>query len=403
MTTATTTKNPSRLKKWGINIALMLISIAVTIGAIALISPELFNRALALIIPAETIKFYVGMGDLFIAQPNTIAPPDDPNAILDEYLLKWDEDGFRVPQNPSDDYRVIALGDSFTEAPNVGTPWTDILAEKSGFSVRNMGFRGYGPVEEALVMKEYEADTTADYVIIAFFEGNDISNAQSYTWQYTAENPFELPHIARQAMREDPRQVLLWTFEQPQGDNFKYPVMLTLNGTSQPMAFLEGYIWNNVVSAEVLEASRPVEMTRQSWRDIQAVSADACVILAYLPSKETIYLPYVGDEADVAKIFDNPMHLILSDVGFLSVVKDPEGSYQKWAEGRTVIRDTIEKYTAMDGIAFVDLTPHFEERASAGDVLFYVYDTHPNQQGHDLIGSVLADAIKTNPCGNGQS
>ncbi|MCL4254096.1 MAG: hypothetical protein KJ043_09985, partial [Anaerolineae bacterium] len=192
--------------------------------------------------------------------------------------------------------------------------------------------------------------------------------------------------------------VLLWTFEPPQGDSFKYPVMLNMDNTQKPMAFLEGYIWNNVVSAEDLEASRPLEMTVQSWRDIKAVAGDACVILAYLPSKETIYLPYV-DEADRAKIFDNPMHLILSDVNFLSVIEDPEGSYEKWYDGRYVIRDTIQRHAQAEGLAFIDLTPHFEARAGAGDILFYVYDTHPNQLGHDLIGTVLADTIRdANPC-----
>ncbi len=354
-----------------------------------------------MIAPAETIKFYVGMGDLFIAQPNTIAPPDDPNAVLDEYVLTWDEDGFRLPQNPAETYPIIALGDSFTEAPNVGTPWTDILADKSGLAVRNMGFRGYGPVEQAIVMKEYESNTSADYVIIAFFEGNDISNAQSYFWQYTEENPYQLPHIARQAMREDPRQVLLWTFEPPQGDTFKYPVTMTMNDTPQPMAFLEGYIWNNIVSADDLRASRPIEMTIQAWRDIKAVSGDACVILAYLPSKETIYLPYVT-ESDRAKIFEKPIHLILADDKFLRVEDDPDGSYEKWYDGRYVIRETIQASAQAENIAFIDLTPHFEARAQTGEVLFYVYDTHPNQDGHDLIGTVLADALReSNPCEGG--
>jgi len=399
--TTSTKPQPSTLKKWGINIAIMLVSIAITIGAIALLFPDLFNRAVAMIVPAETIKFYVGMGDLFIAQPNTIAPPDDPNAVLDEYVLNWDEDGFRLPQNPADGYKILALGDSFTEAPNVGTPWTDILADKSGLSVRNMGFRGYGPVEQAIVMKEYESNTNADYVIIAFFEGNDISNAQSYTWQYTEENPYQLPHIARQAMREDPRQVLLWTFEQPQGDSFKYPVTMSMNNGNQPMAFLEGYIWNNIVSVDDLQASRPLELTIQSWRDIKAVSGDACVIVAYLPSKETVYLPYV-DEVGQTKIFENPMHLTLSDVGFLQVVDDPDGSYQKWYDGRYVIRDAVQASTQAENIAFIDLTPHFEARAQAGDVLFYVYDTHPNQDGHNLIGTVLADKLRdSNPCEGG--
>jgi hypothetical protein len=264
-----------------------------------------------------------------------------------------------------------------------------------------MGFRGYGPVEQAIVMKEYESNTSADYVIIAFFEGNDISNAQSYFWQYTEENPYQLPHIARQAMREDPRQVLLWTFEPPQGDTFKYPVTMTMNDTPQPMAFLEGYIWNNIVSADDLRASRPIEMTIQAWRDIKAVSGDACVILAYLPSKETIYLPYVT-ESDRAKIFEKPIHLILADDKFLRVEDDPDGSYEKWYDGRYVIRETIQASAQAENIAFIDLTPHFEARAQTGEVLFYVYDTHPNQDGHDLIGTVLADALReSNPCEGG--
>ncbi|PJF32523.1 MAG: hypothetical protein CUN52_01215 [Phototrophicales bacterium] len=396
--TTSTKPQPSALKKWAVNITIMLVSIIITVGAIALLFPDLFNRAIAIITPAETIKFYVGMGDLFIAQPNSIAAPENPTEILAEYVLKWDDDGFRLPKNPADEYPILALGDSFTEAPNVGTPWTDILADKIGMPVRNMGFRGYGPVEEAIIMREYATNTQADYVIIAFFEGNDISNAQSYTWQYTDENPFELPHITRQAMRDDARQVLLWTFEPPQGDTFKYPVTLNIHNTQAPMAFLEGYIWNNVVSADDLEASRPLEMTIQAWRDIQAVAGEACVILAYLPSKETIYLPYVV-EGDRDTIFENPMHLVLSDVRFLSIVEDPDGSYEKWYNGRYVIRDSIQRHAQAEGLAFIDLTPHFEARAQAGEILFYVYDTHPNQQGHDLIGTVLADALREkNPC-----
>lgn len=178
---------------------------------------------------------------------------------------------------------------------------------------------------------------------------------------------------------------------------FQIPRAVDMNGISQPMAFLEGYIWNNVVSVEDLEVSRPLEMTRQAWRDIRSASADACVILAYLPSKETVYLPYVI-ASDQARIFENPMHLILSDMRFLSVTENPDGDYQGWYDGRYVIRDTIAKYAQMDGLIFVDLTPHFEAEARDGEVLFYVYDTHPNQLGHNLIGAVIADVLAMNPC-----
>jgi hypothetical protein len=49
----------------------------------------------------------------------------------------------------------VALGDSYTEAANVARPWPDVLAERSGLAVRNLGFRGYGPVEELRVLRDY--------------------------------------------------------------------------------------------------------------------------------------------------------------------------------------------------------------------------------------------------------
>jgi hypothetical protein len=102
------------------------------------------------------------MGDIFVTRPGIIAPPANPYDVLSEHPLVWDADGFRVPVGPSDHYEIIALGDSYTEAANVAQPWPDVLALKSGRAVRNMGFRGYGPVEEARVLKDYGAKSGAN-------------------------------------------------------------------------------------------------------------------------------------------------------------------------------------------------------------------------------------------------
>ncbi len=119
------------------------------------------------------IRYTVGMGDLFVFQRGSIAPPENSYDILSLHALNWDADGFRVPDQPADHYAVLALGDSYTEGANVALPWPDVLAQVSGRTVRNLGFRGYGPVEEARVMEMFGTDAGAEYAILAHFAGNE--------------------------------------------------------------------------------------------------------------------------------------------------------------------------------------------------------------------------------------
>src|SRR5687767_4218910 len=92
------------------------------------------------------VRFMEDQGDLFIAMPGNIRPPENPQ-LLAEFDIRWDEDGFRVPAMPAAYYPILVLGDSFTEAPNAALPWPDTLAHSLNTPVRNLGYRGYGPLE----------------------------------------------------------------------------------------------------------------------------------------------------------------------------------------------------------------------------------------------------------------
>jgi hypothetical protein len=49
---------------------------------------------------------------------------------------------------------------------------------------------------------------------------------------------------------------------------------------------------------------------------------------------------------------------------------------------------------------FIDLLPAFEEAVARGDLLYYPYDTHWNQAGHNLAAQVIAEALRGEPgCG----
>jgi lysophospholipase L1-like esterase len=50
------------------------------------------------------------------------------------------------------------------------------------------------------------------------------------------------------------------------------------------------------------------------------------------------------------------------------------------------LRPELEKR----GLSYLDLGPYFQQRAAAGETLFWEFDGHPNAQGYALIAEVLA-------------
>jgi len=76
-----------------------------------------------------------------------------------------------------------------------------------------------------------------------------------------------------------------------------YPVTLQFLDHTEPIAFLSSYIsWLNVEREDLLQ-SRNISRIIQSWHDIaEAAGSEACVVIAFFPSKPQIYLPFVVPE-----------------------------------------------------------------------------------------------------------
>ncbi len=328
------------------------------------------------------VSYTTGMGDLFVHQPHLVAPPPDPYQVLSQHVLVWDEDGFRLPAQPAETYQVLALGDSFTEAANVALPWPDILAQKSGLSVRNLGFRGYGPLEQAEVMRTFGVNSGADIVIIGFFGGNDLTDARASL----TEGGFNLPSIARQAFTGAAgNEEAPWDndFEGP----FPYPVQVEINQQRHDIAFYNGYLWRLNDAEDKWASSPALDATVQSWRDISEAAGDACVIIAYFPSKPQVYLPYVAPEYR-----DTVIRSLVRDFG------EPRLTYDEMVANRALLNRLLQERAEQEGFIFFDLLPILDEAAARGEMLYYTYDTHWNQDGHDLAGQALADFIDSGAC-----
>jgi hypothetical protein len=170
------TQKQNRFINLGLMLAGTLMALLIGWGIISLL-PTAYDRQ------ANTdlgvIEFQLGMGDLFFAESYLVRPPDDPTIVLSRHRLAWDDDGFRVPAQPAQTYDILVLGDSYTEATNVALPYPDVLAELTGKAVRNLGFRGYGPLDVVEIAQEFADGFAGDALIVVFFGGNDIANLQN--------------------------------------------------------------------------------------------------------------------------------------------------------------------------------------------------------------------------------
>jgi hypothetical protein len=99
--------------------------------------------------------------------------------------------GFRESLLPSpkkpDEFRIVALGDSYTEGLQVDASkrWTSVLQNSLSscsvlrnkkIHVINLGVSGYGTAQEALVLQHAGLLYDPDMVILLFYAGNDVSD-----------------------------------------------------------------------------------------------------------------------------------------------------------------------------------------------------------------------------------
>lgn len=338
-------------------------------------------RLLPTYLYSDAVVFRAGNGDILFWQSEYSEPLDDPFEILSVHRLQLDEAGFRLPARPVDDYAVVALGDSYTEGANVALPWADVFARETGLPTRNLGFRGYGTQHYAYTWETYGQAEDPDIVIIGFFGANDIA-----TGGLDLEPPFPTPLEAR---AEDAPAIPVTTRADIDVEII-YPITLE-NG--EQLTFLTDYIsWMNTDQA-TLRQSVNYDVIQQDLTSIyESAADDTCMVFVYLPSKPEVYLPYVQAQYHDAILTDQK-HVLLNSDGTLHIVEDFTISYDKVLNNRTNTGEAMVALAEDIGYQTLNLHTAFDTAAAEGEMLFYAYDTHPNQAGQTLAGETIAEFV----------
>ncbi|MEO7158010.1 MAG: hypothetical protein ABI039_10630, partial [Vicinamibacterales bacterium] len=115
-----------------------------------------------------------------IVRMGFIPPPTVPRP-LHRFSFRTDAEGFRNPA-VREHFDIAALGDSFTDAMTMAaeSSWPAQLERITGSTVQNYGTAGFGPQQELLVLKDTIARHRPGTVVLAFFAGNDIFDAEAF-------------------------------------------------------------------------------------------------------------------------------------------------------------------------------------------------------------------------------
>jgi hypothetical protein len=343
----------------------------------------------------ETYDLRLSDGDLFHYMRGHISPlsPDQDRVLAHVHMIT-DAYGFRNAPPEKATYDIVALGDSFTRASGVASPWTQELAEQAGIDVLNLGDVAFGPQDELKVLRQYGLKKQPRWVIMAYFEGNDLYDAASYE----QANPFILLRFGRYILDEG-----LEPWQRGDSSNaqaaaspaYRYPITLTIKHKDLEMAFFSYYISWLSLRKEVIAASQNYRLVKETILHVQELSdaTGAQFVLVYLPSKSHVYLPYLDDAETVAQIFSGVPMLKLDEAGFIQFTgreATPELT-QQYMDDQAWL---LAAFAAEHNIRFLDLTPVFQEQAGTGAELYYPFDTHWTQLGHDLAAKTIYNYMK---------
>jgi lysophospholipase L1-like esterase len=338
-----------------------------------------------------------------------------------------DAEGFRNSESEPTATMLAALGDSFTDAMTLPAEltWPARLARLVGVGVRNYGTAGFGPGQELLVLKEHVLARRPRRVVVGFFAGNDLLDAERFESFQRDGAPFPslavgwkfkdviarfdqlyLTSVYQGASglladrRGSPAE--RWPSQGPEDYSGEDP---TASSSARPgfdrglftvrvagrvlqFAFLPPYLNSLKLSRQQLQASRGWELTRRSYLDMERLlrAQGAELVVLFIPTKAQVYLPLL--EATFPRAELGPaLRLCLGDQpqppGLAVVMRN-----------RLALNELMREFCAQEGITFLDLTAELETKLSAGHNVYFPDDSHWNAAGHEIAATALARLLR---------
>ncbi len=353
-----------------------------------------------------------------IVRMGFISPALSPG-VWRRFPFKTDAEGFRNDA-VRERVNIAALGDSFTDALTlpVEASWPMRLQQRLGVPVQNYGTAGFGPQQELLVLRDFVVRHRPSHVVLAYFAGNDIFDAERFeqfqqrgraegstlgwpikdvygradTWYVTSAlsasanwlGHRQQPFVVHAAAADPPRDAVIKARAPFDGGLFS----LQVQGHLLQWAFMPPYLNTMNFSERELRARSGWRLTRDAILAMQRTSRDAGAdfTVMFLPFKSQVYWPLL-ERSVTPDDLHRALEFYLKDNGRAIDV-------DALRRNRLAQNSMLRELCASAGIPFLDTTPMLQQHVESGENVYFPDESHLNEIGQGLVANALAEFIQ---------
>ncbi len=296
--------------------------------------------------------------------------------------IKFNSKGLRdeeVPyEKPEDEYRALALGDSFTAGLEIEQDevWTEVLedslASKGKAQVINAGTRGYGTDQEYLFLKNEGVKYDLDVVIVAFYVNDPLDNNRAYHTGRTYAKPrfvlqegkLLLTNVPPPRMPIDPARSIKRWLRYSYLYRFLEEMFFKVSYREIP-DFI--YTYSRVYPSALEESWQVTEAIVAAMKDLTD-SVGAGLLFIYVPNKVQVY----QEQWDKA----------VGNYGLEAEDYDLD-------KPNRLLGEICERHE----VVYIDLGPALRREVAQGGNPYYTIDDHWNAAGHRLTAQIIYDRL----------
>lgn len=343
--------------------------------------------------------------DTYRGVARSLPPGED--QLLTRASFTTDELGYRNTSPLLAEYPIVVSGDSFTSHSVEPSPWASRLAEDLQTPVLNLGLQGYGPQNEVEAILRYGLPRKPRHVIVAYYEGNDLLDAEGYEdrrlsglgWRESIHSRIPVleqqlcihlaSYVLRKAIGEKddaPGTAVPVAGEPP------YPFEANFEGKTVELGFADTYLSLLALPRDEVKKLRGYDLTRQAYRRLaEACSAQgAHLTVLYVPTKEHVYIPLLPGDL-VARKLGKAVAPALSPEGDFLFERGETSPLQarQLLENLDAQRQVMLEAFAELKLDVIDLTPELQVEARKGEPIYWSLDNHWRPAGHAAAARAL--------------
>jgi hypothetical protein len=284
------------------------------------------------------------------------------------FTIESDEHGFRNPSPWPEQAEIVVVGDSMVYGWGMkrDASWVGLLEESlAGDRVITLGLPGTVPQQYVRFLEEFGLALHPKLVIFGIFAGNDVVGAENFDRWLASGSPgnydvwrfFEgkVPSRSRGLLRGSHLRLFLEAMKKTLHETYSSEtVEVGGHGSLQLVPVIHRRALAKT-HAQDPAFKRVIESAVTAKNLAVANGSEFLVVL--FPTKEEIYLP-------------------LHDVPFPSLTRP--------------LKDALDS----NGIACIDLSERFRERAAQDEKLYFHIDGHPNKAGNRVIAEVVIEHLR---------